>query len=431
MKSKKLLLLEKLLRLMAIAVLKRHKPKIVAITGSVGKTSAKVAIFAVLSSKYNVRENQKNYNNEIGIPLTIIGSESGGRNILKWTWVFLKWLFVLIFPKYPEILIFELGVDRPDDMKYFMSFVQPDVGVVTNISLSHIEFFKTVENIAKEKRVLIESLKPDGYAVLNVDDEQALAMSEHTKAQIITYGLAENASVNASSPIYNFKGDEPEGISFKLNYAGKNVPIRLKNLLAAHYVYAALASVSVGIIFKINLVDIATALKSLRAPAGRLNLLDGINGSHIIDDTYNASPISTGSALDVLGQMKAKRKIAVLGDMLELGDQTEAGHREIGKKIFSLNADIFVAVGRHMRYTISQLIELGFPHGKILQFDNPLTAAAAVAGIVKDGDLILVKGSQGIRMEKIVERIIADPSQAENLLCRQNKEWKNKPFMQL
>ncbi len=120
MKSKKLLMLEKILRLAAVAVLKRHKPKIVAITGSMGKTSTKEAVFAVLSSKFDVRKSEKNYNNEIGIPLVIIGAESGGKNIFKWAWVFLKWLYDLVTPFYPEILVFELGVDRPGDMKYFL-----------------------------------------------------------------------------------------------------------------------------------------------------------------------------------------------------------------------------------------------------------------------------------------------------------------------
>ena len=414
---------------MAIVVLKRHKPKIVAITGSVGKTSARAAIFAVLSAKYKVRENKKNYNNEIGIPLTIIGGESGGKNILKWIWIFLKWLFVIVFPMYPEILVFELGVDRPDDMKYFMSFVHPMVGVITNVSLSHIEFFKTVENIAKEKRILVESLTPNGYAVLNADDELVMEMVNRTKAQVLKYGLNENATVNASNPIYNYEKNKPEGISFKLNYDGKNVPIRLKNILASHYVYAALAAVSVGTIFKINLVDIAKALEPLRAPIGRLNLLDGINGSYIIDDTYNASPISTMAALNVLGQLEAKRKIAVLGDMLELGDQTELAHREVGKKIFSAKVDIFIAVGRRMQYAIEQLIAFGFPSANILHFDDPSSAAEKVSQIVREGDFVLVKGSQGLRMEKVVEKIIVDPSQAKNLLCRQNKEWKKIPFM--
>ena len=414
---------------MAVTVLKRHKPKIVAVTGSVGKTSTRDAIFAVLSSKYRVRKNQKNYNNEIGIPLAIINAESGNKNIFKWAWVFLKWIFTLVFPKYPEILVFELGVDRPGDMKYFMSFIHPFVGVVTNVSLSHIEFFNTVENIAKEKRILVESLDPDGYAVLNADEDLVMEMKNKTKAQIITYGLSENASVNASNLIYNYEENNPEGISFKLNYEGKNIPIRLKNLLALHYVYAALAAVSVGTVFKMNLVDIAQALEPLRAPLGRLNLLQGIKGSYIIDDTYNASPISTISALGVLGQLKARRKIAVLGDMLELGEQTELGHREVGKKIFSEKIDAFVAVGKRMHYAVKEMIALGFPRENILQFDDPETAAEKIFQFVKESDFILVKGSQGMRMEKIVEKLITDPSQAEKLLCRQNKEWKKIPFM--
>jgi len=195
-----------------------------------------------------------------------------------------------------------------------------------------------------------------------------------------------------------------------------------------HYVYAALAAVSVGSIFKINLIDIAEALEPLRAPTGRLNLLEGARESYIIDDTYNASPISTVAALSVLGQLKAKRKIAVLGDMLELGDQTELGHKEVGKKIFSENINIFIAVGRRMHYAILQLIALGFPKANILQFDDPISATERISQIVREGDFILVKGSQGMRMEKIVEKIIADPSQSKKLLCRQNKEWKKIPF---
>jgi len=431
MKSKKIIFLEKVLRFMAVAVLKRHKPKIVAVTGSVGKTSAREAIFTVLSSKYKVRQNLKNYNNEIGIPLTIIGAESGNKNIFKWMWVILKWFFTLIFPKYPEILIFELGVDRPGDMKYFMSFIKPDVGVIINVSISHIEFFKTVENIAKEKRILVESLPPDGLAILNADDELTSQMSLHTKAQVMTYGQDENASINASNLLYNYQDGQPDGISFKLNYEGKNIPIRLRNLLATHYVYAALAGISVGIFFKMNIVDIAKALEFLRAPIGRLNLIDGARGSYIIDDTYNASPISTLAALNVLDQLEARRKIAVLGDMLELGDQTESGHREVGKKIFSAKVNLFVAVGKRMQYAIKQLREMGFSKSNIWYFESPLEAAKKIAEIIQEDDLILVKGSQGMRMEKIVEEIVADKSQAEKILCRQNKEWKRKPFVSL
>lgn len=413
---------------MAVAVLKRHKPKIVAITGSVGKTSTREAVYTVLSSKFRVRKTRKNYNNEIGIPLVVIGAGSGGMNIFKWIWVVLKWIYDLVTPFYPEILVFELGVDRPGDMRYFMSFIKPDVGIVTNVSLSHVEFFRSVENIAKEKRILIESLGAEGVAILNVDDELASEMKKHTKAEVMTYGIDMEAAVNASNIIYNLEEGKPEGISFKLNYEGKNMPIRMRNFFAPHCVYSALAAISTGIVFKINLVDIAKALESLMPPTGRLNLLDGINGSSIIDDTYNASPASTVSALGVLGTLPGKRKIAVLGDMLELGDETEARHREIGETIFKSKVDIFVAVGKRMELAVSHLISLGFPSSRIMRFNDPVSAAENVSRIIQEGDLVLVKGSQGMRMEKVVEKIIAGSSKAQELLCRQSSDWKKKKF---
>ena len=429
MKPKRLIFLEKLLRVMAKVVLARHKPKIVAITGSVGKTSTKAAVFTVLSSKFDVRENQKNYNNEIGIPLTIIGAESGGKNIFKWIWIFVKWIFVIIFPAYPEILVLELGVDRPGDMKHFMSFVKPMVGVVTNVSISHIEYFGSVENIVKEKRVLIESLAPNGFALLNCDDEKTIKMKERTSAEVITFGKSENAIINASNIVYNYSGASPMGISFKLNYDGKNIPIRLRNILAEHQVYSALAAVAVGTVFKINLVDIAKALEPLRSPAGRMNLLEGIRNSFIIDDTYNASPVSTVAALDVLGKLAAARKIAVLGDMLELGNLTDSGHCDVGQKIFETKIDLFVAVGSRMEKAVEKLLELGFSSKNIFQFENPEQASQQIGKMIKPGDFILVKGSQGMRMEKIVESILNDPDSAKNLLCRQSPEWKSKLFL--
>lgn len=429
MKSKKLQILEKVLRFMAKAVLLRHKPKIIGITGSVGKTSAKSAVFAVLSSKFDVRENQKNYNNEIGIPLTIIGAESGGKNIFLWFWVFWKWIFTLIFPKYPEILVLELGVDRPGDMQYFMSFIQPMIGIITNISSSHIEYFGSEENIAKEKGYLIESLKWDGYAILNGDDEKALAMRKRTKTEAVTFGKSDKFVVGATDIVYNYQENTLQGISFKLNYDGKNIPIRLRNILAQHQVYAALSSVAVGIIFRMNLVDIASALQSLRSPAGRMNLLEGIKGSSLIDDTYNASPVSTVAALDVLKDLKASRKIAVLGDMLELGSQTENGHREVARKVFESKVDLFVAVGKRMEKAVEELVAMGFAKSHIMHFNDPQTAAEKVAGLVQKGDLVLVKGSQGMRMEKISAKLSAHPEKNYKLLCRQSKQWLAKPFM--
>lgn len=185
MKPKKIIWLENILRFMARVVLWKYKPKIVGITGSVGKTSAKEAISLVLSTKFNVRKAEKNYNNEIGIPLTIIGAKSGEGSALGWLKVFLKWIFLIIFPsKYPEIVVLEMGIDRPGDMDYLLDFIPVDVGVLTDVSESHLEFFKTIDNIAKEKWKLIESVSNDGVIVVNFDNDKIRELlSKHKKRE--------------------------------------------------------------------------------------------------------------------------------------------------------------------------------------------------------------------------------------------------------
>lgn len=431
MKSKKIQLLEKILRLMAKAVLWRYRPTIVGVTGSVGKTSTKEAIFAVLSTKYRVRRNEKNYNNEIGIPLTVMGMETGGKSLFKWALNLLRWLYMLVLPtKYPEVLILEFGVDRPGDMGYLTSFIRPNVSVVTNISSSHIEFFKTLEGIAKEKKGLVDVLQEDEYAILNADDERVIRMGEKSKAKVISYGFGEDAKVQASNVSYNYdERNRPEGLSFRLSFDGKTLPIRLKNVLAPHQVNAALAGISVGIAMKINLVEAAQGLEKISLPLGRLNIIEGIKNSIIIDDTYNASPVSTVAALGVLKELRSSRKIAVLGDMLELGEETENGHRTVAKATLESGASLILLVGKRMKFAEEELKSRRSGEFEFELFDNPVDAGIRLRELVAPGDLILVKGSQGMRMEKVVEQVIADPLLAEEKICRQSKEWKEKPFI--
>jgi len=429
MKSKKLKFLETVLRLMASAVLRRHNPIVIGITGSVGKTSAKEAVYAVLSKKFEVRRNEKNYNNEVGIPLTIIGAETGGRSLVLWLGVFLKWIWTLTFEtRYPKMIILELGIDRPGDMQYLTSFIKPSIGIVTNVSSSHIEFFGSIEKIAKEKGVLVENLPQNDFAILNADDENVLGMEKRTKADVITYGFSEKAQVRAETVIYNYDDNQkPEGISFKLDCDGSNVPVRLRNILAPHQIYSALAAVAVGTVFKVNLIEAASALEDFRSPQGRMNLLSGIKNTYLIDDTYNASPVSVAAALDVLGKLGAKRKIAVLGDMLELGNEEEYGHLSILEKAKEAEVDILIVVGKRMKKAIGEM-KSGFFDEKLFAFDNPESAGLKVQELMREGDLVLVKGSQGMRMEKVVKEIMGEPMRAEEVLCRQSKDWKKKLF---
>ncbi|MFA6973407.1 MAG: UDP-N-acetylmuramoyl-tripeptide--D-alanyl-D-alanine ligase [Parcubacteria group bacterium] len=427
----RLKILQKILRTMAIWVLKKYNPKIVSVTGSVGKTSTKEAIFAVLGSQYRVRRNEKNYNNEIGIPLTIIGASSGNSSLFGWMGVFLKWIVVMVLPiEYPEILILEMGADRPGDIEYLTSFIRSDVGIVTDVSLSHIEFFKNVEDVGREKGTLIRKLLEKNLAILNIDNPHVAKMSEQLKAELTTIGFVAEAEMRATDPAFVYadeSGKEIKGLSFKLNYKGTTIPVRLDSVLAKHQIYSALVAAATGVWFGLNLVEIAAALKNFVPPCGRMNLLPGIKNSLIIDDSYNSSPTSAVAALSVLGEISAKRKIAVMGDMLELGTETERGHRSVAKKFLESKGNLFFAVGTRMQFAAEELLKNNFPKENIFSFKNSLEAGRKLQEIVQADDLILVKGSQGMRMEKVVEEIMATSLKADELLCRQNDEWKKIP----
>jgi len=437
---KKIYFLKSALRLMAYLVLKKYNPRIVGITGSVGKTSAKEAIFSVLAGKFRVRKSEKNYNNEIGLPLTIVGAESGKNSFFGWLKVFLKGLIVIIFPiEYPEILILEMGADRPGDIKYLTNFAKPNIGIVTDVSWSHIEFFKNLEGVAKEKMSLVNDLPENALAIINMDNEYIAKFKDQLKCRAITLGFSESADMRATDVFFNYsEGHKIAGISFKLNYKGTSLPVRLNNVLAKHQIYSALIAVSTGLEFGLNLVEASALLNNFSPPPGRLNLMKGIKNSFIIDDTYNASPTSTAAALEVQGNISAQggsasggkspRKIAALGDMLELGEETEKGHRNIGRKFLEIKGDVFLAVGERMKFAVEELKKHNFSEENIFSFDNPEAAGKKLQEIIKEGDLVLIKGSQGIRMEKAVEEIMAEPQKAEAILCRQSPEWKAKPF---
>jgi len=437
-KSKKLQLLEKVLRKMAVMVIKRHKPKIVAITGSVGKTTTKEATWKLLSQYYSVRKNEKNYNNEVGVPLTIIGAKSGENSFLRWMLVPLKWVFALLSTNYPEILILEMGADRPGDIKYLCQFIPVDVAVVTNIGISHLEFFKSVKAVAHEKGILPKSLPVGGLAVLNYDNEQIRRIKEQVKANIITYGFHEKADMQVTDLLYGYssfttrKGTKIQlvkGILFKLNYQGKIVPIKLSYGIGLPQIYAALAAFSVGSYFKLNVIESSQKLENFFPPPGRMVLLKGIKNTAIIDDTYNSAPDSVTPALQTLSKIKANRKIVVFGDMLELGPQEEQAHRDVGREVAELEGiDFFATVGKRMMFAADEYRKFARTKDSLGHFNSPTEAGIFIQNILEEGDVILVKGSQGMRMEKIVEEIMGEPQKKDTLLVRQDRTWKEKDY---
>ena len=428
------MILQLMLRSCAKKIIKKYKPDIVGITGSIGKTSSKEAIAAVLSSKFNVRSNKKNYNNEIGLPLTIIGVEkTPGKDIFGWFKVFTK-AVTLRFArdsKYPDILILEMGADKPGDIEYLIDIAPCKVGVLTFIGSAHIEFFKTMKKIAQEKRLIISHLKENGFAVLNFDNEMVMQNAK-TNAETFTYGFKDGADFQATDT--NIIADEqtswPTGLNFKVSYRGNTVPVFLPGFMAEQFIPAALSGLAVGHIFGINLVEGAMALRNVKPLAGHMRIIPGIKQTLLIDDTYNSSPDAARSALVAVSKIpphSGGKRIAILGDMLELGADTEIAHREIGFRVAELGIDFLMTVGEaSKKFTASAAKEAGMDENKIAVFDDSAMAGKFLQDKMGKGDVILVKGSQGLRMEKIVKEVMSDPEKACELLVRQEEYWTRK-----
>lgn len=411
------------LKILAKAILAKYKPEIIGITGSVGKTGAKEAVFAVLSSKYNVRRSIKNYNNEIGVPLTIIGAEAQGKSFFGWIGVFVKALKLIVFKvsDYPEILILEMGVDHPGDMKYLNSIVKCKIAIITRIGESHLEFFKSVDEIQKEKELLIKQLPKSGFAILNYDDERVKSISD-IRAKVIKYGFNEESDILAK----DVNGNSQDGIDFKFLYEGNLFPVHLPNVKGRVAISAALAGVAVGIAYGLKPGNISKALTKYNPPKGRMNLIKGVKNTLIIDDTYNSSPQSCLAALDAVKDVeivRGARRFAVLGDMLELGSYTEEGHRLVGQKAFDVGIDKLIVIGDKSRYIAQGAGDAGMKKDNIFHFPNSDDARLFVQDRIQEGDIILIKGSQGIRMERIVKEIMSDPLSASKLLVRQGEKW--------
>jgi len=424
--------LQKILAFLTRKILLKYKPRVIGITGSVGKTSTKEAVFSVLAPYFRVRRNRKNYNNEIGLPLTVIGAESGGWSMFKWFAVIARGFAVWLFQrKYPEILILEMGADRPGDIKYLCDLVRPSIGIITAVAPVHTEFFGTVERVAEEKSTLIKALPKDGVAILNYDDARVRAMREKSNCRTISYGFEEMADVRAIESAVSFHalgqpGHDLGGTHFKLSPGGSAIPIYLAGVLGRGQVSAALAAAAVGLSLGLNLIQVSEALRSYRPPPGRMNLLPGIKETTIIDDTYNASPASVRAALEVfkiLPKSEGIKFYVCLGDMLELGKDSGQMHREIGWKAAEIGADVLVACGH-----LAKDIEIGAKEGgmsdlNVFHFAGPAEAGKFLQERLRRGDIILVKGSQGMRMEKIVKELMAEPLRADELLVRQGPEW--------
>ncbi len=423
--------LQKILATLSKKILAKYKPKVVGITGSVGKTTAKEMTAAVLAGRFRVGATSKNNNNEIGVPLAIIGVYNApGSSFFAWAGALLKGLGLLVFTSknYPEVLVLEMGADKPGDIRYLVDLAPCTVGVLTWISHAHTEFFKTLKQIAEEKKKIVSHLDKTGWAVLNFDNELVRETASATKATVISYGFKDGADLRATDLriLYDQSTNWPSGINCKINFKGHSVPLFFPGVIAEHIICSSLAALAVGDVFGINLVEAAAALTSAEPPKGRMRLLKGVKDTLLIDDTYNSSPDATKSALKTLAglQKSAGKRYAVLGDMLELGAETEAAHREIGFAVAEGDIDYLITVGEASKATCRAAEEAGLSSDQIAAFADSVSAGRFLQEKIKEGDMVLVKGSQGIRMERVVKEVMQDPLEAERLLVRQSREWK-------
>lgn len=412
-------------------VLLRYKPRIIAITGSVGKTSTKDAIFAALSSELYVRKAEKSFNSEIGVPLTILGCENGWRDPSIWIRNVLYGLSLILWKNsFPQWIIIEVGADRPGDIRNLARWLRPDIAVITGVSEVpvHVEFFESTEALAREKRSLAEYIRPGGKILLNGDDARARTIQTDFRGASLMYGFEPHNDFLAHDAEMFYDGEEAVGMRFRMQRKGASLPVEISGALGAPRVYAGLAALATAEAVGVDLVAAARGLAAWSPTPGRLRILKGIKDTLIIDDTYNSSPAAAFAALDALADIRAKgRKIAVLGDMLELGKFSADAHRKIGVRAAEV-ADMLITVGFRARATAEAALDAGMKEKNIRTYEmnESQRAGKELELELKAGDVALIKGSQSMRMERTVKEVMAEPLRAEELLVRQDEEWKNR-----
>ena len=418
-----------ILTLQARLVLKRYKPKIVAVTGSAGKTTTKDAIFCVLSDGRFVRKSEKSYNSELGVPLTILGLESGWGNPWQWFINILKGAYVVGSGEvYPDWLVLEVGADRPGDIRKIARWLRPDIAVITSIPdiPVHVEFFSHPQALAREKKRLAEHLKHDGILIINGDDVHTKEIYNEHKDIAVTFGFEGQNSFVGSDMGIQYEDKRPVGMHFYSHHSGKHIEVTLFGALGRPRVYAALAALAVAEAAGVSQERAADALRTWAPPPGRMRIISGLKGSLIIDDTYNSSPAAAASALDTLKEIKGfKKKITVLGDMMELGRFSKEAHIAVGRQVAKCVNEL-ITVGLRARAIAETALDNSIPEAKVRQYEQGESQRAGkeLEAELDEHTLVLVKGSQSMRMEKVVEEIMAEPARAEELLVRQDADWK-------
>ncbi len=355
---------------------RKYGVPVVALTGSNGKTTTKEMISACLETTFPILKTKGNLNNLIGLPLTLLNLTEKER-----------------------VVVLEMGMNVPGEIRRLTEIAEPDVGLITNIQRAHLEGVGSLERIKEEKGELFRRMRRDGSIIVNQDDPRVIDLGEEFPGQKITFGIDHPADVMARE--IRIKGRE--GTSFILILEGEETEVRLP-LLGKHFVHNALSAIAAASLFGVEPERTIEALEQFRPFSMRMEVLSLGSGKTLINDAYNANPNSMELALQTLSEAKGKgRAIAILGDMLELGEFTVEAHRQLGKKVAELSIDLLLAIGEEAPVVVESAIREGLGHERARVVESHSEAASISREFAREGDWILVKGSRGMSMEKVVE----------------------------
>ena len=362
---------------LARSLLSNWPVKVVGITGSIGKTTTKEFTAELLSSRLSVLKSEGNFNNQLGLALSLLRVEARH-----------------------QAVVLEMGMNAPGEIRALTRVAPPDIAVITNVRPVHLQFFGSLEAIALAKKEILDGAKAGAAAVLNRDDPLVMKMAEGFPGPKVTFGLSPRSEIRADG----LRRKGYEGLEFRLTFGKDKARVAFPFVNESH-VPNLLAAVGVCRALGLSLADIVPRIAALKPFSMRGVLVDLVGDIHLYDDSYNSSPMALDAALRSLGVLKSKRKVAVLADMLELGESAQEFHRQAGEAVVRTGWDVLITVGPLALSIAEGAAKAGMPQAKVHSFPDSDSAAERIADLLREGDLVLVKGSRGMKTEKIMARL--------------------------
>ena len=408
-------------RRVARLIISRYHPVVIGVAGSVGKTATKDAVAAGLDSpQISARKTVGNFNAEIGVPATIMAPGGPPRSAGGWLRIFFRGGRQAIFGgPYPKILILEMAADHPGDLNQLINIARPSVGVLTSAAPEHLEFFGDERAVAEEESLIVKHLTAADTAIINIDDQRIASLRPTLKCKVITYGWNPAAMVKADS--FSVTKDNqvlPDGMVVKVSLDGGVIPISLPGVIGRHQAYPILAAMAVGRVMGLEAMTVVKHLSAYVPPPGRMRLFHGRDGSLLIDDSYNASPEAVLAALQTLSDLDMPNdKIAVLGQMSELGSAAVDWHDRIVRQLARLRVQRIVTVGALAARIGQAAVAAGFSPEAVYNVDHAAAAAAVVMPWLAPGVTVLLKGSRyAARLEQAAAILLDNPDRDSSSL---------------